>query len=459
MIENNGPESKRFWLAFVVLVLSVFAATANAGWEQVPQILAEITVPEFADADFNIVDFGAKGDGKTDCTGAFREAIEACHRAGGGRVTVPSGTFLTGAIHLLSHVNLHVTGQAVIRFSTDPGKYLPPVYTRFEGTECMNYSPLVYAFEQENIGITGAGTLDGQAADDNWWRWKRTQAGDVENLTDQGQKNVPVGERVYGQGSELRPNMIQPYKCRNVLIEGVTIRNSPMWHIHPVLSENVTVRNVRVIGHGPNNDGCNPESSRNVLIQNCYFDTGDDCIAIKCGRNADGRRVNVPSENIVIRNCQMKDGHGGVVIGSEMTGGVRNVYAENCTMDSPNLDRALRIKTNSVRGGFVENVYLRNIVIGQVKEAVFKVNFHYGEGDSGPFTPSVRNIHLENVTSGRSKYGLLLRAYQRSPITDVYLRNCTFRNVSDANVLEGVKNLRMENVTINNETFNQQITP
>jgi polygalacturonase len=315
----------------------------------------------------------------------------------------------------------------------------------------LNYSPLVYAYEQENVAITGKGTLDGRASDENWWQWKRTQRGDVRRLGEMGDEGVPVSERVFGAGKHLRPNMIQFYKCKNVLIEGVTIKNSPMWHIHPVLSTNVTVRNVKVAGHGPNNDGCNPESSKDVLIENCSFDTGDDCIAIKAGRNNDGRRVNVPSENIVIRNCTMRDGHGGVVIGSETSGGTRNVFAENCTMDSPHLDRALRIKTNSVRGGTIENIYLRNITIGQVAEAVLKINFQYGEGDAGPFTPIVRNIDMENVTSGKSRYALSISGYERSPITGIHLTNCTFDNVERPNVLVGVKDLTLTNVKINGQ--------
>jgi polygalacturonase len=315
----------------------------------------------------------------------------------------------------------------------------------------MSYSPLVYAYEQENIAITGEGTLDGQAGDENWWRWKKIQSDDVDALRDQGESGVPVRRRVYGRGKKLRPNMIQPYKCRNILIEGVTIKNSPMWHIHPVLSANITVRNVRVIGHGPNNDGCNPESCRDVLIEGCYFDTGDDCIAIKSGRNNDGRRVNVPTENVVIRNCKMSDGHGGVVIGSEMTGGARSVFAEHCTMDSPNLDRALRIKTNSVRGGTVENVFLRDIAVGQVAEAIVKINFHYGEGDAGDYTPTVRHVFLERVTSRKSRYALAIQGYDRSPITDVHLRNCTFENVERPNLLVGVKGLVLDNVMINGQ--------
>ena len=438
-------------IGFCLCLLVGLGDRAEAGWEQVDEILGRIKAPRFPNRDFSIIDYGAFADNERDCTEAFRRAISAAHEAGGGRVVVPPGSFLTGPIHLKSNVNLFVSDGAIINFSLDPNKYMPAVYTRFEGIECMNYSPLIYAYEQENIALTGQGILDGRASDENWWRWKGTQAGDVKTLETQGEKGVPVEQRLFGAGKQLRPNMIQPYKCRNVLIEGVTIRNSPMWHIHPVLSTNVIVRNVKVIGHGPNNDGCNPESCSDVLIEGCYFDTGDDCIAIKSGRNNDGRRVNAPSENIVIRDCQMRDGHGGVVIGSETSGGVRNVFAENCTMDSPNLDRALRIKTNSVRGGTVENVYLRNITVGQVSEAVLKVNFLYGEGDAGDFTPTVRNINMENVASKKSKYALSITAYERSPATGIHLTNCTFDNVDKPNVLVAAENVILTNVKINGQ--------
>jgi len=419
----------------------------NAGWEQVPKILSKIKAPQFPNKDFNITDYGAVGDGNTDCTEAFKKAISATSKAGGGRVVVPAGSFLTGAIHLKSNVNLHVSEGTVIKFSTDPNAYLPAVYTRWEGVECMNYSPLIYAYKQKNIAITGKGTLDGQGSEDNWWGWKKNRE-DRELLFKQGQDGVPVKERQFG-GKTLRPNMIEPYLCKNILIEGITIRNGPFWHIHPVLSQNITVRNVRIDGMGPNNDGCNPESCKNVLIKDCYFNTGDDCIAIKSGRNNDGRRVNVPSENIIVRNCQMKAGHAGVAIGSEMTGGVRNVFTEDCTMDDPNLERALRLKTNSVRGGFIENVYMRNVTVGQVKETILRIYYFYGEGDVGEFAPVVRNVNMENVTCKKSKYALFLKGYERSPITDVRLRNCTFDNIENADVISNVKNIVLENMEIN----------
>ena len=425
----------------------------ESGWAMVPGILSQINPPVFPDRDFNIIDFGAIGDGETICTEAFQQAISACSDSGGGRVIVPEGEFLTGAIHLKSNVNLYLTKNAMIKFSQDPEDFLPVVYTRFEGTECYNYSPPVYAFEQENIAITGQGSLDGQGDYDHWWNWTSLDDADISNLRQQAEDGVSVEERIYGNGHYLRPNMIQPYRCTNVLFDSVNILNGPMWHIHPVLCENVTVSNISVNGHGPNNDGCNPESCTDVLIKNCFFNTGDDCIAIKSGRNADGRRVNVPTENVVIQNCTMNDGHGGVVIGSEMSGSVRNVFAEDCYMDSPNLDRALRIKTNSMRGGIVENVYLRNITVGQVADAVFRVNFYYGEGDVGDFTPVVHNVEIRNLTCEQSNYALRLQGYPRSPVSNIRLVNCEIENASASNYISNVQNLGLNQVTINDDFY------
>ena len=438
--------------------------TPPTGWASVDGILRRIVAPTFPDRAFDITKYGARPGGAV-VTKAIADAIAACAAAGGGRVVVPAGRFVTGAVHLKTGVNLHLEADAVLAFSQDPRDFLPMVFTRFEGVELMNYSPFIYAFEQRNIAITGAGTLDGQADADHWWPWAGggrarglpTQATDRPALLAMASKNVPVAQRLFGDGHYMRPNFIQPYRCQNVLVEGVRIVNSPMWEVHPVLSSNVTVRNLRIATHGPNNDGCNPESSRDVLIEGCSFDTGDDCIAIKAGRNDDGRRVNVASENIVIRNCEMKDGHGGVVIGSECTGGTRNVFAEKCRMDSPQLDRVLRFKNNSVRGGVIEHIYMRDITVGQVAEAVLTCDYQYDEGDAGPYVPVLRDVELRNVTSQKSKYAFLLRGYERSPITDVRVIDCRFDGVAEADVLQGVKGMTLTNVRVNGQLRNQTI--
>ena len=425
------------------------------GWNTVPSILARIRPPKFPARDFPITNFGARAGGDFDNTEAIRKAIEACNRAGGGRVVIPSGVFMTGAIHLKSNVNLHVSEGSTLRFFNDPAKYLPAVYTRWEGTELMNYSPFIYAFEQQNIAVTGKGTLDGGASDENWWRWARRQgstpapaSADVRRLREMGNTNVPVSQRVFGEGHFLRPPFIQPYRSRNILIEGVTIINSPFWEIHPVLSQNITVRGLNIRSHGPNNDGCDPESSKDILIEDCVFDTGDDCIAIKSGRDDDGRRVGVASENIIVRNCTMKDGHGGVVIGSEISGDCRNVFVEDCKMDSPNLDRALRFKSNALRGGVIENVFMRNVQIGRVGEAVLTIDFLYDTGDKGPYKPVVRNVQIENVTSRSSPRVMWVVGFPGVVIDDIRFRNCTFRGVESAEVLNHVGSFSFENVTI-----------
>ena len=322
----------------------------------------------------------------------------------------------------------------------------------------MNFSPLVYAFEQENIAITGKGTLDGNADITNWWRWKWTQKPDVKALNEMGNTAVPVAKRIFGIGHRLRPVMIQPYRCKNILIEGVTIKNSPMWHINPVLSENITVRNITIVGQGPNNDGCNPECCKNVLIEGCYFNTGDDCIAIKSGRNNDGRRINVASENIVVRDCVMKDGHGGVVIGSEISGGARNIFAEDCIMDSPNLERGLRIKTNARRGGVVENVFMRNVTMPEVREAALRINYFYGEGEEGDFQPTVRNIFMTNVRCGKSKYPWRIEGFEYNKIKNVVLTGCTFENTEEEGIskgIEGFKVIPKEPLAINGDWAEQ----
>ena len=444
-------------LAIVPLVAAVSARAeiATMDWSASAEILARIKAPEFPAREFDITKHGAVADGTTDCTVAIRSAIEACHGSGGGRVVVPAGVFITGAIHLKSNVNLFLSHGSTLRFRTDPSAYLPVVRTRWEGIECMNYSPFIYAIDEENIAVTGSGTLDGAASADAWWDWaakspghKPPAAADAKALNELAEQNVPVENRLFGTGHFLRPNFFQPYRCRNVLIEGVTILRSPMWEINPVLCSNVTVRGLTIESHGPNNDGCDPDSSRDVLIEHCSFATGDDCIAIKSGRNEDGRRVGVPSENLVVRHCVMKDGHGGVVIGSEISGDCRNVFIEDCEMDSPNLERMLRFKSNARRGGTIENVLVRRVRVGRVAEAILTVDLLYEEGADGPYQPIVRHIALEDITSLSSPRVFFVAGFKKAVIDDIRVSNSTFAGVDAPEFIQFAKRIVLEDVTV-----------
>src|SRR6476620_4811232 len=432
----------------IALLPNLAFAQIDAWTTEYPKILARIVPPKFPKRDFVITKFGAKPNAGFDNREAINKTIDACSKAGGGRVVVPAGEFLTGAIRLKSNVNLYVSKGSTLKFSTDPTAYLPLVHTRWEGMELMHLSPFIYAYEETNVAITGEGTLDGQGKSFFWkWHGNPNYGGDPKILSQKPararlyemmDKNVPVAERVFGEGHYLRPQFIQPYKCRNVLIEGVTIVDSPMWEVHPVLCENVIVRKLHIASHGPNNDGCDPESCKDVLIEDCFFDTGDDCIAIKSGRNNDGRRLATPTENIIVRGCTMKDGHGGITVGSEISGGVRNLFAENCRMDSPNLDHALRVKNNASRGGLLENCYFRNITIGQVAHAAVTIDFNYEEGAKGKFTPVMRNYVVENVQSGKSEFAVDLQGLDKAPIVNVRMSNMTFNNVAKESIVKNV---------------------
>ncbi len=472
---NNNTRFKHY--ISILLFTLIFCSCKNTKTELITsdnfsaadQIIKNIQVPTFPDRNFNILDFGAVSNGETKNTEAIKKAIEACSVAGGGNVVIPSGNFLTGAIHLKSNVNLHLDEGAVVLFSTDKNDYLPIVHTSYEGTEIMNYSPLIYAYKQKNIAITGKGIFNGQGSNTNWWPWsgkdtygyiegtaKQSDTINLPRLRIMNENGTPVPERLFGNGYQLRPSFFEPFECENVLVQGVTFTNAPFWVLHPIKSNNITIDGVTIISHGPNNDGCDPEYSKNVLIKNCIFDTGDDCIAIKSGRNEDGRRVNIPSENIVVENCEMKDGHGGVVIGSEISAGVRNVYVRNCKMDSPNLDRAIRIKTNTLRGGFVENLFVKNIEVGQVKEAVLKINTYYATyaNQEGSFIPSIKNIHLENITvENGGKFGVLIKGRTENIVKNVTLTNVHIKGAKTPLSVENCEPIIFKNTTINGTKY------
>ena len=379
---------------------------------------------------------------------------------------MPSGTWRTGPVTLLSNVNLHISKGATLLFATDYELYLPPVLTRWEGMDCYNIHPLVYAIDATNIALTGKGTIDGQASNEVWWwmngnpdyGWREGMnnqkiAGRLQLLGHE-QNQTPVEERRFGLEGALRPQLVNFNNCNTVLIEDLTLKNSPFWVIHPVMTDNFILRGVTIVSAGPNSDGCDPESCNGVLIENCYFDTGDDCIAIKSGRNNDGRRWAIPSKNIIVRNCRMADGHGGVVIGSEISGGFSNLFVEDCEMDSPELLRVIRIKTSDCRGGVIENVNVRNVKVGKCSEAVLKINLMYepGEDCKRGFPPFVRNVTLENVTSQESQYGIYIIGLDESVnVSDITLRNCSFNGVQQGTSINGAERVKLKKVFINGE--------
>lgn len=458
------------YLKTLLLALLLPACAFAAGWDdnEYKRIEQSIQLPKIAERQFLITSFGAK----TTATAAqnqkaINKVISLVSKKGGGKVIIPKGTWNTGAIELKSHVNLVLEEGATLHFAFEPKLY-PLVRTSWEGLACWNYSPCIYAYKATDIAITGKGIIDGGGNNDTFWQWNgNPRFGYKEGVTKESQKlgsrskllkmaedGVPFDERKFGMGYGLRPQLVNMVHCERILIKDVKMINSPFWVIHPLLSKNITVDGVYVWNEGPNGDGCDPEACENVLIQNCVFHTGDDCIAIKSGRNNDGRLWNQPSKNIIIRNCKMEDGHGGVVIGSEISGGCENVYAENCVMDSPHLERILRIKTNNCRGGQVQNINMRNVVVGQCKEAVVKINLDYERKEIcyRGFEPIVNNVNVENVTCQKSDYGVLIIGRDSlENVYDINIKNCKFDGVvkEPVKITGKTRNVKFDNLVIN----------
>ena len=464
-----------------LLILIPLCAWAD-GWDEqlYKQIEQSIQLPKFGNNDIVITKTGAKTDAKAEKNQkAIQKAIDKCAKKGGGKVIVPAGQrFKTGAITLKSHVNLVIEQGAVLEFVFQPELY-PIVETAWEGLDCYNLSPCIYANGATDIALSGKGTVDGGGNRQTWWPWngatkhgwtegvKSQKDGGRARLLQNGEDGIPMKingkpnpQRTFTENDRLRPQLVNFVNCERILIEDVTLLSSPFWVIHPLKSTDITVRGVHINNDGPNGDGCDPESCDRVLIENCYFNTGDDCIAIKSGRNRDGRERAMPSKNIIIRNCEMKNGHGGVVIGSEISGGCTNVFAHDCVMDSPNLDRVLRIKTNSCRGGIIENINMKNVKVGQCGESVLKINLDYEPKEiccRGNY-PTVRNVYMENVTCEKSKYGVQIIGLEEDTyVYDIHVKNCKFNGVKDGNTITGkTRNVKLENLFVNGNLVLQE---
>lgn len=421
----------------------------------IPFDFPDIQPPVFCDQTFNILDFGAiAGDSTRLNTESIRKAIEACHNAGGGKVLVPEGIWYTGPVHLKSNVNLHVDEGAELRFSKKYSDYLPVILNQRGGILCYNYSPFVYARECRNIAITGKGILNGRG--EAWWPWKKNQPGMVK-LFRMGEEDVPLEKRIFGKVEEgVRPPFLQFLECRDILMEGITFIDGPSWNIHPVFCENMIIRKITIIAHGPNNDGIDPDGCKNVLIEDCEIDVGDDNICLKSGRDQEAWKYGRPCENVVIRRCTSKAGHGGFVVGSEMSAGVRNVLVEDCNFSGT--DRGLRFKSRNGRRGVVENIWIRNIVMDHIRiEAITLSMLYDGEPiekamnykESKPDladAPVFRNIHIENIRCGSAKKAIFIAGLPGDFMREIFFRDVSIasRNgitVSDVNDVhfEGVK--------------------
>jgi polygalacturonase len=372
---------------------------------------------------FDITQFGAAPGAKAKVTAAIRDAIAAAARDGGGTVHIPSGAYLTGQIILQSNVTLDLAENATLLFSTDADDY-PPARVRWEGTECYSVSPLIYAHDAAHIAITGKGMLDGQGKD--WWGWSKKAGETSKKLKAMGEKNVPVEERRFTKADFLRPNFIGLYNCTDVRIEGVTIINSPMWIIHPVFCDGVVVRGCTIKSAGPNTDGCDPDSTRNVLVENCHFDCGDDSMAIKSGRDADGRRVNRPTEHVIVRHCAMIGGHAGVAIGSESSGSIRDVKVSDCLFEGGGT--GIRLKTMRGRGGIIEDIHFDHITMRKTSGEAIILTMNYQKTTPEPAsdrTPTMRNITIFDCTGEGAKRACLIAGLEERAIQNVTLTNIT----------------------------------
>ena len=442
------PNNTKNWLLLFAILLftsqSAFPENDNERLNKRDAILEQITGASCPKNILNITDFGAKGNGKKDCKPAFDKAMKRAKKLGEACILVPPGEYLLkGPIHFVSNVCLNLQKGATLKFSPDPHYYLPMVKTSWEGTFLQNYSPFIYGYGLENISITGEGNIDGNAMT-TFATWREKQKSGQKLSRDMNHKEIPITQRNFGNGHWLRPHLIQFFNCKNITISGVFITNAPFWCIHLLQSENIICRSIRYDAKLVNNDGIDPEYSRNILIEDITFNNGDDNVAIKCGRDNDGWRNAIPSENIIIRNCKFKGLHG-VVLGSEMSAGIRNVFIENCTW-AGYCKRGIFIKTNPDRGGFIKDIYVNNCEFDEVEDLFYITSMYAGEGLNNNHFTEIKNIQVNGLKCRKArKAGLVLQGTTAMPI-----KNVTFENVNIGEVKTALSFSDTRNVQVNN---------
>lgn len=415
-----------------------------------PFQMADLKRPVFKDQVLDIRDFGAITNEENPSfknTDIFALAIEAASKSGGGTILVPAGTWLTGPIHLLSNINLHIAEGAKVLFSTDKEDYLPVVIQRHEGVEAYNYSPLIYAYEVKNVAITGKGTLDAQA--EHWWTWFEELGPPPRAMA----SKQPLSRRQFGKGAGMegmRPNFIVFWKSSDILVEGIHLLDSPMWNVHLVYSSNAIVRDISINSlNSPNGDGVVIDSSNDILVEYNHFQTGDDAVVLKSGLNEDGLNINIPTENVVIRNFEAKNvrtGSGGVVFGSETSGGLRNIYVHDAYFDGS--DRGIRFKTERGRGNVIENIWIRDVEMKNITYQAINFNtFYTGPEATGP-SPALRNIDIRNVTIDGVPKAIVLTGLPEKWLENITLENITVTNAEEGARITRVKNLSLKNVSV-----------
>lgn len=436
---NNLIKSS-FYLLFIAVLYS-----CQTQLDTKEQILSRINVPEFPSQSFNVLDYGAKSDSIFNNKPAFDKAILACKNAGGGKVIIPEGQyFLEGPIHLESNLNLHLEEGAVLKFSSNPDHY-PLVFSSWEGTLLYNYSPFIYAYQKEYIAITGKGIIDGESSE-TFSKWHPLQKKDQLLSREMNHNNVPYKDRIFGKGHFLRPQLIQLFECKNILVENVTLQDSPFWCLHLLKCENATIRGLHYDAQNKNNDGIDPEYSKDILIENISFNNSDDNVAIKAGRDHEGRFSKQKSENIIVRNCHFKGLHA-LVIGSEMSAGVRNVFVEDCDYVGY-VKRGIYLKSNPDRGGEISNIYVENVKFGEVLDCFMVTSNYHNQGEGFPTT--IKNIHLKNISCKKARnYGIYIKGHELKKVSDFTLDNFTVDNASRGVFVDYAENIQLNNVTIN----------
>jgi len=419
----------------LLFMVCIFATQLIAQEKSKVPFSNKTEAPLFPDKYFSVVDFGAKEGGLEKCTQAFADAINKATKAGGGYVTVPKGKYLVGPIVLKDNVCLKFDDGTEIFFSTDTEDYLPAVLSRHQGIDCYKHSAFIYANGASNIGVIGKAVLHGQGK--TWWDYRKAIPKSEEpfvTLMEMAENDVPLNERVFDDINKtlLAPCFIMPIYCKNILIEDISLKYGAYWTVNPVYCENVIIRNVSVetigeYGETRNGDGINISSCKNVLVEGCILNTGDDCITLKSGRGIDGYKKGIPTENVEIRNCVSLEGHGGVVIGSETSGGIRNIYVHDCEFNGT--DRGLRIKTARGRGDAIENIWFENVKMGKMLKEMIKIHMprytdRYPAHSLTRMTPRIRNLNFRNITCKEAgEYAIRIQGLPEMPIESITIEN------------------------------------